>query len=147
MKYILFLLSITMFVIFAGCSKSKKGTSNPTGSMSATINGVAVNFSHCPIGSISGGGLYINGFEDSVGVGRSIQLSITNYTTGATGTYTITTYPNVTVSASVDSNTAGQDALSGTITIKAASASAISGTFSFTTYGTTVTNGVFNAVQ
>ena len=148
MRYAIFLVTITTICVFAGCSKSKKGSSS--GSMSAMINGASFSVQHCTIGGNTAGGLFVEGF-DTVGVGRAIQFSITNYTAGATGTYAITAYPDITVSAAVDSNNTGQDAQTGSIIIKAYSTSAVSGTFSFTctngTVVTTVTNGVFEAVK
>lgn len=67
--------------------------------MSATINVESFSVHHCTVGSSSFGGLYIVGYETAVGVGRYIEMAITNYTDGATGKYAITTYPDQTVTA------------------------------------------------
>ena len=148
MKYVIFSVAIITICIFNSCSKSSKG--NPNGSMSATINGESFNVQNCSVGSSSLGGLYIEGANANL-TGRYITLSITNYVAGSTGTYSLTTYPDVSVTAVLDSNNMGQGGQTGSITIKTSTPTAISGTFSFTCINGsltwTITNGVFNAIK
>ena len=115
--------------------------------MTATLGSTSFNGNNCVFG-ISGGALSIWGFTGSgvTPVLPYIELSILNYTAGATGTYTISD-TSVNVIAAIDSAGAGGAAAAyGTITITSASASAVSGTFSFTTDDSTkVSNGKFTA--
>src|SRR4051812_2546214 len=105
MRNSILLVAIIVIGIFTGCSK--KSESKSTGSMTATVNGESFKAQYCTIGSSSLGGLYIMGFNTGL-VGRRIELSIINYTDGATCTYALTTYPDQTVTAVLDSNTMGQ---------------------------------------
>lgn len=145
MRLVAGLVAITVIFIFSGCSKSN---SHPNGFMSATINGEAFNVENCSVLSTTAGGLQIAGFNRMY-MGRSIQLAIRNYVDGATGTYTLTPLPDMTIWASVDTANSGTLAQSGTITIKSYSATVVSGTFSFNCVNgsivTNVTNGVFEA--
>ena len=140
------LLAVAVICIFAGCKKKDSGSSR--GSMSATINGEPFKINSCYIESFAGdtmSGLAFTGTNPER-TGRMISLAIANYTIGTTGTYTITTYPDISIRASVDTNHTGQMAQSGTITINSSTEKAVSGTFSFTCYyGYIVTNGVFEA--
>ncbi len=137
-------VAVAMICAFVSCSKSK----GPTGSMTAIANGRSFTSNDCIIVSSSRSGLNVIGYEGKGRTGRNINFGVASYTTGATGTYTITPYPDLSVTADLDSVNGGHWADSGTITITTASASAVTGTFSFTTKaGDVVTSGVFNAVK
>ncbi len=145
-------IALIAFFAFSACHKSSSGSLH--GSMTATINGQPFTSSHCVIGSFYPSATGIKGLNITGWIGNNfdapdISLSIANYTTGSTGAYTIVNDTTYSVFASVDStNSSGQLALTGTINIKSSSATAISGTFSFTLFdGTTVTNGLFTAVD
>lgn len=153
MKHILLSITAAVFVLFAisGCHKSG-GVSH--GTMTATVNGQPFSSSHCAIGSFIAAsgtikGLNIVGFTGSNYDPPDISFSIANFVTGSTGTYTIVNDSSLLVFASMDSTiNSGTLAQSGTITINSSSTSAISGTFSFILAdGTTITNGVFTAVE
>ena len=140
-------VAITTICVFASCSKSKKSTT-PTGSMTAIANGRSFTSHDCIIVPSSRSGLNVIGYEGPRGSSRNINFGVASYTTDATGTFTITPYPDLSVTADLDSTNGGHWADSGTITITTASATAVSGTFSFTTkFGDVVTNGVFTAVK
>jgi hypothetical protein len=152
MRNYILLVVITALTVLSGCGKKsedKSAVEDKNGSMTATINGEPFSAEYCTVGSSTKGGLHIFG-KNATGVGRAITLSILNYNDGATGTYAVT-FPNDTVSAVLDSNTSGQLARSGNITISKYSTSEISGTFSFKcmngSLNWTVTEGVFKAVK
>ena len=138
--------AITICVL-ASCSKSNK-SNTPAGSMTAIANGRSFTSHDCVIQASSRSGLNVIGYEGPRGTSRNINFGVASYTTGATGTYSITPYPDLSVTADLDSTYGGHWADSGTITITTASATAVSGTFSFTTkLGDVVTSGVFSAVK
>ena len=146
MKKILTIAVIAMIglLTFAGCSKSSSGSSN---TMKATIGSTAFSSNNC-IFSINAGLLGIYGYTASGATVSypNISIGINNYTSGSTGTYTISD-TSTNIVAGVDSSaTSAIVAQTGSIVITSSSSSSISGTFNFTcTDGTKVTGGTFTA--